>query len=42
MQIFDINENYEKDWTKTYNKKKEKLEYEIRKRIMIMYYFLYL
>jgi hypothetical protein len=29
---FDINEDYEKDWTITYNKEKVKHQYEIKKR----------
>jgi hypothetical protein len=29
---FDINEEYEKDWTKTYNKEKVKFQYETRKK----------
>jgi hypothetical protein len=34
--IFDINENYEKEWTKKYNKEKVKLQYEIKKGIMVI------
>jgi hypothetical protein len=37
---FDINEDYEKEWTKKYNKEKVKLLYETKKRIMVMYHFL--
>jgi hypothetical protein len=29
---FDINEDYEKDWTKTYNYDKGKFQYETRKK----------
>jgi hypothetical protein len=29
---FDINQDYEKDWIKRYNKEKVKREYETRKR----------
>jgi hypothetical protein len=29
---FDINENYEKEWTKKFNKEKVKYECETRKR----------
>jgi hypothetical protein len=37
-----VNENYEKEWTKKYNKEKVKLQYEIKKRIMVMYSYLHL
>jgi hypothetical protein len=39
---FDINEDYEKDCTKTYNKYKVKLKYETKKRIIIKYHLLHL
>jgi hypothetical protein len=39
---FDINEDYEKEWTKTYNKHRVKLQYEIKKRIMVIYHLLHL
>jgi hypothetical protein len=29
---FDNNEDYEKDWTKTYNIEKVKFQYEIKKK----------